>query len=190
LGHRASMKRFVSLQFLNLRHSVGFPGRGISPSQSRYPTQTQNKRKQTSMPWVGFEPRIPVFDRAKAFYVLDRAATVIGSSYSGCSITKIVMSLHGPLRVLNNPIAISKIQTTKRCSTFWNITSCSPLKVNGRFGGKYCLSLQSRRVSQARNQREAGGKQRAISLPEYGGDMFFRSLGWLSTVYMALYPRR
>jgi hypothetical protein len=30
------------------------------------------------MPWVGFEPTIPVFERAKTFYALDRAATVIG----------------------------------------------------------------------------------------------------------------
>jgi hypothetical protein len=30
--HGASVKRFVSLQFLNLRHSVGLLGRGISPS--------------------------------------------------------------------------------------------------------------------------------------------------------------
>jgi hypothetical protein len=40
LKHRASVKRFVSLQFLNLRQSVGLLGRGISPSQGRYLTQT------------------------------------------------------------------------------------------------------------------------------------------------------
>jgi hypothetical protein len=44
LEHRASVKRFVSLPFLNLRHSVGLPGRVISPSQGRYLTQTQNKQ--------------------------------------------------------------------------------------------------------------------------------------------------
>jgi hypothetical protein len=31
------------------------------------------------MSQVGFEPMIPVFKRAKSFYVLDRATTVIGS---------------------------------------------------------------------------------------------------------------
>jgi hypothetical protein len=36
LEHRASVKRFVSIQFLNLRQSVGLLGRGISPSQGRY----------------------------------------------------------------------------------------------------------------------------------------------------------
>jgi hypothetical protein len=30
------------------------------------------------MPWVGLEPTIPVFERAKTFHVLDRAATVNG----------------------------------------------------------------------------------------------------------------
>jgi hypothetical protein len=42
-------------------------------------TQTQNKRIQTSMPWVGFELTTPVFDRAKTVHALDRAATVFGS---------------------------------------------------------------------------------------------------------------
>jgi hypothetical protein len=30
------------------------------------------------MLWVGFEPTIPAFKRAKAFHALDREATVIG----------------------------------------------------------------------------------------------------------------
>jgi hypothetical protein len=30
------------------------------------------------MPWVGFELTIPVFERAKTFHALDRAAIVIG----------------------------------------------------------------------------------------------------------------
>jgi hypothetical protein len=41
-------------------------------------TQTQNKRRQTSMPLVGFELTIPVFERAKTIHALNRAATVIG----------------------------------------------------------------------------------------------------------------
>jgi hypothetical protein len=41
-------------------------------------TQTQNKRTQTPMPWVRFEPMIPAFERAKTFHALDRAANVIG----------------------------------------------------------------------------------------------------------------
>jgi hypothetical protein len=40
-------------------------------------TQTQNKRTQTSMPRVGFERTIPVFERAKTVHALDRVATGI-----------------------------------------------------------------------------------------------------------------
>jgi hypothetical protein len=55
-------------------------GRRISPSQGRYTqNNTQNKLTETSMPWVGFDPIIPVFERAKTVHALDRAATVIGS---------------------------------------------------------------------------------------------------------------
>jgi hypothetical protein len=82
LEHRASVKRFVSLQFLNFRQSVGFLGRVISPSQSRYlhteQHKTQNKRRRTSMPCIGLETTIPVFERMQIFHALDRAATVIG----------------------------------------------------------------------------------------------------------------
>jgi FAD synthase len=73
------VKPFVSLQFHNLRYSVGLLGRVISPSQGRYVIQTQNKHQQTSIPLVGFEPTIPEFERAKAVHALDRAATVIGN---------------------------------------------------------------------------------------------------------------
>jgi hypothetical protein len=82
--HRISVKRFVSLQFLNLTQSVGLRGRRISPSQGLYirrTAQTQNKRRQRSVLWVWFEPTIPVFERAKIFHVLYRAATVIDKAW-------------------------------------------------------------------------------------------------------------
>jgi hypothetical protein len=41
-------------------------------------TYTQNKRKQTCMPRVRFEPTIPAFERDKIVHALDLAATVIG----------------------------------------------------------------------------------------------------------------
>jgi hypothetical protein len=44
-------------------------------------TQTQNKRTQTSMPPVGFELTITVFERAKTVHALDRAATLVGPIY-------------------------------------------------------------------------------------------------------------
>jgi hypothetical protein len=75
LEHRASVKRFVSLRFLNLRQLVGLLGRGISLSQGRYlhrTTQTQNKRTHPCLKWDS-EPTIPVFERAKKCYALDSA---------------------------------------------------------------------------------------------------------------------
>jgi hypothetical protein len=77
LEHRASMKCFASLQFLNLRHSVGLLARVISLSQGHYLTQTQNKHKPTSMPRVRFEPTTPAFEQAKTVHALDHATTVI-----------------------------------------------------------------------------------------------------------------
>jgi hypothetical protein len=79
LEHTASMKCFISLQFLNLRQSVGLLGWVISPLQGCYLTQTQNKHRQTSMPWVGFEPTTSVFEWAKTFDALDCAVTVISN---------------------------------------------------------------------------------------------------------------
>jgi hypothetical protein len=51
------------------------------------------------------------------------------------------------------------------------------MKVNRRFGGIYRLHLQFRRIREARNQRETGGKQSLRSgkdvtdTEEYGADV-------------------
>jgi hypothetical protein len=42
--------------------------------------------------------------------------------------------------------------TIKNNSAFCNITPCSPLEVNKRFGGICRLHVQGRRINQARNQ--------------------------------------
>jgi hypothetical protein len=42
-----------------------------------------------------------------------------------------------------------------KTAVFWDITPCSPLKVNRRFGGTYLLHLQGPRISRARYQRES-----------------------------------
>jgi hypothetical protein len=48
------------------------------------------------------------------------------------------------------------IQLFLKSSVFWDMM-CSPLKVNQCFGGT-CLHLKGWRISQARNQHEAGSK--------------------------------
>jgi hypothetical protein len=78
--------------FLIFRQSVGLLGGGISLSQGRYlhrTTQTQNKRRQTSMPRMGFESAIPAFERAKTVHALDRAATVIGIASLGSLLSSV-----------------------------------------------------------------------------------------------------
>jgi hypothetical protein len=47
----------------------------------------------------------------------------------------------------------TKIRTTVviKQSIFWDITPCSPLKVNRRFGGVYLLHLQCRKISRERH---------------------------------------
>jgi hypothetical protein len=74
------LDRFFSLFIFT--QLVRLLGRWISPSLGRYlhtGQHKQNKRTQTSMPQVGFEVTIPAFEPAKTVYVLDRAATVMGS---------------------------------------------------------------------------------------------------------------
>jgi hypothetical protein len=67
------LDRFFNFLILHIFDST--PWRGDQPIAR--PLSTQNNRTQTSMPWVGLEPTIPVFKRAKTVHVLDRAATVI-----------------------------------------------------------------------------------------------------------------
>jgi hypothetical protein len=70
------------LQFHNLFYRDGrTPWTSNQPVAMPLPklrtTQTQNKRTQTSIPWVGFEPTISAYERAKTVHALDRAAAVI-----------------------------------------------------------------------------------------------------------------
>jgi hypothetical protein len=67
-----------------------------------------------------------------------------------------------------------------KSSVFWDIAPCSSVKVNRRFG--YGLNLQVRRISQVRNQHEAGSKEGSglflglLFDPDDGGDMSLRNV--------------
>jgi hypothetical protein len=81
-------------------------------------TQTQTKRSQTSMPWVGFEPTIPAFVRAKAVHALDRATTAIGTLISNnivnsCLRREVDTEQWGPV-VSTAPWAVSVWRKWKR----------------------------------------------------------------------------
>jgi hypothetical protein len=49
------------------------------PLPAHWALQTQNKRTQKFMHLVGFEPTMPVFERAKTVHALDRASSVLGN---------------------------------------------------------------------------------------------------------------
>jgi hypothetical protein len=79
----AVLQTLASFSVSLIFHTVGrIPWTGDQPVtrllSARRTTQTQNKHTQTSMPRVGFEPKIPAFERAKTVHVFDCAATVIG----------------------------------------------------------------------------------------------------------------
>jgi hypothetical protein len=59
---------------------------------------------------------------------------------------------------------------------FWDMTPCSPMSFNRRFGGTYRLHLQGRRnrFSKPVSKQVA---RRLFFDPEVGGDMFLRKLG-------------
>jgi hypothetical protein len=71
-GSRELCLALAAFQFLNPIHSLD----GGS-ARRKTATYTQNKPIQTSMPWVGFKPTTPSFERTKTVHALDRAATVI-----------------------------------------------------------------------------------------------------------------
>jgi hypothetical protein len=62
-----------------------------------------------------------------------------------------------------------RIKNERKSSVFCNITPCSPLEVNRHFGVTYHLHLESRGVSQSRNQHKASIK--TVCLPETSVDL-------------------
>jgi hypothetical protein len=55
-----------------------------------------------------------------------------------------------------------------KITVFWDITPCSPLKFNRRFGRTYHLHLQGRKISQQETSVKAGD---LFFDPEDGGDV-------------------
>jgi hypothetical protein len=90
------------------------------------------------------------------------------------------------MQIMNRSVGFEVLAAVVMNSTiFWDITPCSPLKFNRRFGETYRLHLQCRKMSRARNQRESRWQAENsagffLSLffdTEDGGDMFFRNVG-------------
>jgi hypothetical protein len=83
-----------------------------------------------------------------------------------------------------------------KSTVFWDITPCSPLSGNRRFGGTYRLYLQGRKTKLSKKPACLPPAFNLVSCSAYyfdledGGDMFLLNVGWHSTDYTALYPRR
>jgi hypothetical protein len=109
-------------QFLNLYTVDRTPWTGDQPVartlHTHRTTQTQNKHIQTSMPRVGFEHTIPVFERAIAFHDLDRTATVISKI---CTMHMKIVNYKTQLLFVH--FCLPGFQCA-RVSTFWAI--CFP----------------------------------------------------------------
>jgi hypothetical protein len=65
-------------RLLNLYTVGSIPWTGRS-ARRKASTHTQNKSTPASMPLVGYEPTIPVFERVNTIHTLDRATTVISA---------------------------------------------------------------------------------------------------------------
>jgi hypothetical protein len=81
-GTTAHCWALAAFQFL-IFYTVGrTPWMGVHsvsrPLATHRTTQIQNKLTRISMPRVGFEPTIPVFERGKTVHALERASTEIG----------------------------------------------------------------------------------------------------------------
>jgi hypothetical protein len=72
---------------------------------------------------------------------------------------------------------------------FWDMTPCSPLCSNRRFGGTQRLHLQGRRNVQQTTEQACWFVGLFFD-PEDGGAMFLRNVGCYTTDYTTSYPRR
>jgi hypothetical protein len=82
-----------------------------------------------------------------------------GGAYPRRCVKKIVLNASKKRRKRKQSVGFVGFQVltavVMKSTMFRNITPCSPLEVNRRFGRTYRLHLQGRRISQARNQRES-----------------------------------
>jgi hypothetical protein len=60
---------------------------------------------------------------------------------------------------------------------FWDMTPCSPLSFNRRFGGTYRLHFQGRRNWFSKPARNQVASRTYFFDPEDGGEKFLRNVG-------------
>jgi hypothetical protein len=84
---------------------------------------------------------------------------------------------------MTEPKTIYYYKFSLQNSIFWDIISCSLLKVNRCSGGTFRLHLQGQSISQVRNQHKVGSKPLYAGFlvglffgPEDGGNMFLQKV--------------
>jgi hypothetical protein len=100
-----------------------------------------------------------------------------------------------PLTVLHNYSLYSSEYTAwngrMKSTVFWDITPCSPFKVNWRFGGTCHFRLQDLGINRTCHLLHAVFFLLCSFFDlELGGDIFFRNVGWPSAHYMSLNRKR
>jgi hypothetical protein len=90
------------------------------PQPTQRTTQTQTKRVQTSMPGMGFEPTIPVSERAKTVHALDCAAILIGPHYNPWIIKRVID--HWSDAIINGCRGLNKLSFILKI-IIWHVTT-------------------------------------------------------------------
>jgi hypothetical protein len=107
--------------------------REISQSQGRYlhtGQHKQNKRTQISMLQMGFEPTIPVFERAKTVHASDPVATGIGT-------VRYIVTINVPEFLGEKKASLSRSENVSQCK-IWLPDLCA-LKMEQKANKKLCL---------------------------------------------------
>jgi hypothetical protein len=78
-SHFSDLGRFFSFLILcTVRRTPWMRDKPVARPLPTQRTQKHNKRTQTTVPWVGFEPKIPALELANTVHASDRMATVTG----------------------------------------------------------------------------------------------------------------
>jgi hypothetical protein len=125
------------------------------------------------------------------FLLSDRPSVQFRLDNRGLTVLLFFLSINFFVSYMCNYNEVSEVPTSvaMKSTIFWDITPCSPLKVNRCFGGTYRPRLHGRRISRARNQQK---QTEAWQSPKWEPELqnieiFFQNYG-LSILRVAAWP--
>jgi hypothetical protein len=93
---------------------------------------------------------------------------------SRCDLIHFLSGAHTSFQNSKQPVGFEVFTAViTNSSVSWNVTSCSPLRVNWCFTGTYRLYFQGLRVSPASNPYEADSKQSHVLVHIYFPETYF-----------------